>query len=545
MDIANNSINIGLAFIEGFSLIISPCILPILPIILAGSLEGNRKRPIGIIVGFVITFAFFTFFSKKIVEISGLDLNLVRNVSFVLLILFGIIMISTTLTQLFGKLTQKLANVGSGIPIVNDPEAGFLSGFLFGGLIGLIWTPCAGPILAAVIVQIILQNESLNSFLILLAFSIGAALPMLLMVLFGRKATLQFNFFKKHAHGFRKVLGVIILVSVFLMINTQSFSNSTPVVNTLHTTTHAHKTLINTLITPYPAPEIAGIEAWINSKPLILKEVKAKAILIDFWAYSCINCIRTLPYLTDWYQKYHSQGLEIIGVHSPEFDFERDLDNVKQAVAKYHIQYPVALDNQFQTWQNYRNQYWPAHYLIDGNGKIVYQHFGEGDYDITENNIQVLLGTDKTNTKISQRSEPLFSQTPETYLGYSRANAFSSKNFLVADQPTRYSYPTALNQNAWALQGKWIISAEKIIADEPLAAIKIHFRAAKVFAVMGSRSKNSIVVKISVDNKPMPSIIVSNYKLYSLIDDNSTTNGILELQTDNPDLEIYTFTFGG
>jgi len=542
MNTVNSSINIGLAFIEGFSLIISPCILPILPIILAGSLEGNRKRPLGIIVGFVIAFAFFTFFSKKIVEISGLDLNLVRNAAFVLLILFGIIMISTTLTELFGKLTQKLANVGSSIPLVNDPEAGFFSGFLFGGLIGLIWTPCAGPILAAVIVQIILQNQSLNSFLILLAFSIGAAVPMLLMVLFGRKATSQFNFFKKHAHAFRKILGLIILISVFLMINIQSFANPTPIANTSNTT--SHKTLINPLIVPYPAPEIASIEAWINSKPLILKDIKAKAILIDFWAYSCINCIRTLPYLTDWYQKYHQQGLEIIGVHSPEFDFERNLDNVKQAVAKYHIQYPIALDNQFQTWQNYHNQYWPAHYLIDGNGKIVYQHFGEGDYDITENNIQALLGTDKTNTKVSQKSEPLFSQTPETYLGYARANEFSSKEFLVADQPIPYSYPAVLNENAWALQGKWIIAAEKIIANEPLATIKIHFRAAKVFAVMGSRSKNPITVKISLDNKPMPSMIVSNYKLYTLIDGNNTINGLLELQTDNPDLEIYTFTFG-
>ncbi len=211
-------INIGLAFLEGFALIISPCILPILPIILSGSLEGGKKRPLGIIIGFVLVFALFTLFSKKLVELSGLDLNLIRNISFVLLLALGIVMISTYLTEKFSHLTQRLANVGSSFTVVNNPEGGFFSGILFGGLVGFIWTPCAGPILAAVIVQTVIQQTTLNSFLTLLSFGIGAAVPMLIIALLGRRILTQFSFFRNRASFFRKILGVIIIASVIFMI---------------------------------------------------------------------------------------------------------------------------------------------------------------------------------------------------------------------------------------------------------------------------------------------------------------------------------------
>jgi len=306
----------------------------------------------------------------------------------------------------------------------------------------------------------------------------------------------------------------------------------------------AEKTIIDAVPRAYPAPEIAGIEAWINSNPLVLKNMKAKAILIDFWAYSCINCIRTLPYMNHWYEKYHDKGLEIIGIHSPEFDFEKDLNNVTAAVHQYHIQYPVALDNQFVTWENYHNQYWPAHYLLDENHQVVYQHFGEGNDEITEHNIQVLLGTDAAKSDLSSPKKSWLPQTPETYLGFERAEKFSSTETVTKDQPTQYSYPFSLSENNWALQGEWVISAQKIVASKPKASIKIHFRAAKVFAVMGTSADQPIAVKVFLDGTPQD-ITVSKHQLYTLINTQDSFSGILELQADKPGLEIYTFTFGG
>ncbi len=211
-------INIALAFLEGFALIISPCILPILPIILSGSLEGGKKRPVGIIVGFVLMFALFTFFSKQLVALSGVDLNLIRLISFGLLLLLGIIMVSSFLTEKFSRITQRLANVGSSLHIVNNPQGGFFSGILFGGLVGLIWTPCAGPILAAVIVQTVIQQTTLSSFFTVLFFGLGAAIPMLFIALLGRQILTKFSFLRDHAGLFRKILGVIIIISVLFMI---------------------------------------------------------------------------------------------------------------------------------------------------------------------------------------------------------------------------------------------------------------------------------------------------------------------------------------
>jgi len=212
-------INIGLAFLEGVALIISPCILPILPIILAGSLEGGKKRPMGIIVGFVLVFSLFTFFSRKLVQLSGLDLNFIRTISFILLLLFGTIMLSTYLTEKFAQWTQRLVNVGSNLAIANNPQGGFFSGILFGGLVGFIWTPCAGPILAAVIVQTVLQKTTLSSFFTVLSFGIGAALPMFFIALLGRNLLEKMSFLRNRATLFRKLLGVIIILSViFIML---------------------------------------------------------------------------------------------------------------------------------------------------------------------------------------------------------------------------------------------------------------------------------------------------------------------------------------
>lgn len=534
-------LNLILAFVEGFVLIISPCILPILPIVLSGSIQGGKKRPYGIIIGFVSIFVIFTLFARKLVQTLGIDLNIVRNISFALLFAFGIVMISNYLTDKFDLIMQRFANIGSSWKISSKEKTGFFSGFLFGGLIGIIWTPCAGPILAAIILQTILQKTDLFSFFSVLSFGIGVAIPMLAIVVFGREIVVRFSFFKTRAIFLRRLLGCVIIVSIIYAVYGNAIISF---VNKPRESSLAMQNkLLHSLKNPYPMPQISGISAWINSDPLDMAQLKNKVILIDFWTYSCINCVRTLPYLKSWYEKYHDSGFLIIGVHSPEFDFEKDLANVQKAVTDFGIKYPVALDNNFITWTNYDNHYWPAHYLIDKNGNVVYEHFGEGEYDVTENNIRFLLGMNATPVQVEKTLQSL--QTPETYLGYLREDRFSSPEFIKQNSSKQYSFPKDLAENDWALQGNWIMGAQHITADAAYSALRINFRAGKVYAVMGSNLNKPINVQILLNGKPTTKMIeVTNHTLYTLIDEANSINGVLELITSAPGLEIYAFTFG-
>lgn len=550
-------INFVLAFFEGFVLILSPCILPILPIMLAGSIEGGKKRPIGIMCGFVITFALITFFARTIVQFFGIDLNLIREIAYALIILFGIVLVSDYLSSKFTQLTEKIANTGSNIESINKPQGGFFSGLLLGCFISIIWTPCVGPILAAAIVQTAIQKSTLVSLLTFFFFALGSVIPMVLIAVGGRKLISQFNFFKTHAIQFRKLLGIIIIVVTLVVAYIDIFSVNIGFISSSKVATASTEAqseqIIEGLGDPYSAPDLANISAWINSPPLKLKNLKGKVVLIDFWAYSCINCIRTLPHLIEWDKKYRKQGLIIIGVHSPEFEFEKNLSNVKKAVIKYGIKYPVALDNDFSTWLNFHNQYWPAHYLIDKNGKVVYEHFGEGEYDVTENNIRILLGIKGPAVTQGQEIESTL-LTPETYLGYERAQNFKSPESVVENQPSYYSFPEDLQNNEWALQGKWNIQGQKILSVGDQTAIKIHFYARKVFVVAGSSSNKSIAMKVFLNGKPMTThagsdvingtLMVSNHTLYEVINFQTSENGILELSSTTPGVEMYTFTFG-
>ena len=549
---------IGLGFLEGFALIISPCILPILPIVLAGSLSGNKTRPFGIIAGFIIVFSLFTFFSRKLVQLTGVDLNLIRHISYGLLFLLGVVMLSSYLTEKFSQLTQRLTQVSDKFASANQAQSGFLSGILFGGLIAFVWTPCAGPILAAVIVQTVIQQTNFMSFLTLVAFGAGAAIPMLMIALFGQDMMEKMHYFKSHGSLFRKILGAIIILSVVYSVHSEgalTLSTSTSATNLTIPDQEALK-LEKGLFKPYPAPAIGGIDAWINSKPLQINQLKGKVVLVDFWTYSCINCIRTLPYLKTWYNKYHNDGLVIIGVHTPEFDFEKNLTNVQTAVKQDGIKYPVALDNQFVTWQNFKNLYWPAHYLIDKKGNVVYTHFGEGDYDVTENNIQYLLGVVEARTaNIGEEGGASFFETPETYLGYARAEQFFNLSALVKDTAAQYTFPTTLSRNNWALQGRWKVMADGILSQEANAAVKINFHAHKVFVVMGSATGKPIQVKLLLNGQAIPkasqgedvinsALTVKNHNLYRVLTLANASSGELQVIASTPGLEMYTFTFG-
>lgn len=549
------AIDIGLAFIEGIALILSPCILPILPLVLSSALGGGKQRPIGIIIGFITSFCLFAFFSRWIVLTLGIDVNIIKYASLVLLTLLGITMLSPYLSEKFSLLTQRFADIGNRFS-GHEQEEGFFSGVAIGVLIGLIWTPCAGPILAVVLVQVIRQKSNWQGFLTLLAFSIGAGVPMLLITLLGRNVMNRLQFFKRHADGIRRILGAIILLSVVLiasgfdqrLLAWQSASSS-------------NKQIINStgledaLDAPYPAPDFVGIDTWLNSPPLTMAQLKGKVVLIDFWTYSCINCVRTLPYITAWDQRYRDKGLVIIGVHSPEFEFEKNVDNIKAALQQYHIHYPVAVDSNLATWDNFNNQYWPAHYLINKDGQVVYTHFGEGDYDVTEHNIQVLLGLKSLQAPVAGQNETMnFNQTPETYLGYARADRFSSDVSLQANQNYNYAFPSFTSLDQWSLAGQWSVDSDKIISAASDAKLRLNFNAQKVFMVLGSQDNKPIQVTVTLNGKPVTTLAgadapngiltVTRHALYELIDQKDVANGLLEITAKQPGLEAYTFTFG-
>lgn len=288
--------------------------------------------------------------------------------------------------------------------------------------------------------------------------------------------------------------------------------------------------LVHALPKPYFAPRLTGIKAWLNSPPLSSSDLKGKVVLIDFWTYSCVNCIRTLPYLKDWYAKYAKDGLVIVGVHSPEFAFENDRANVAKAIAKYGIAYPVAMDNDKLTWTAFKNRYWPAHYLIDRQGRVVYTHFGEGEYGVTENNIRVLLGQSGPGTPMAARRETSYLQTPETYLGRSRAE----REVRDGDPPL----------NGWSLAGNWTRRGEYIEAAAAGATLTLHYRARKVFLVMACADGKPKPLEISEGGKTR-TLTVTDSELYGIAEAPSLHEGTLVLRAGEAGLRLYAFTFGG
>jgi thiol-disulfide isomerase/thioredoxin len=376
---------------------------------------------------------------------------------------------------------------------------------------------------------------------------------MLIIALTGRKIMNKLGFFAGHAEAVRKAFGVLILLSVAYIasgVDAQSLLLSKKA-----EPQRSELVLQKGLVNRYAAPEFADIDAWLNSKPLTMQSLKGKVVLIDFWTYSCINCVRTLPYLTDWDKKYRDRGLVIVGVHSPEFEFEKKPDNVKAAIAQHGIRYPVALDNQLSTWLNFHNGYWPAHYLINQEGKVVYTHFGEGDYDVTENNIRYLLGLKEKGAGIQLEAPTVASgQTPETYLGYARAESFAGKESVPHDTQSSYRFPSLLPEHKWALNGKWKVESDKIVAAEKGASLRLNFKARKVFIVFGTASGKPVRAMLKLNgealggnagkNAPAGVVTIESNTLYELIDQKTPENSLLEIQSDDPGLEAYAFTFG-
>jgi len=559
-----NLIEIGSAFVEGILLIASPCILPVLPLVLSASADGGKKRPFGIIAGFVLSFSVFALISRSLVEALHIDVNIIKTVSLWLLFLFGLVLISSKMSEVFSRLTQRAASFGNTVSQQSGKD-GFFSGMVIGSLIGLIWTPCAGPILAVVLVQVIKEQTNLSAILIIMSFAVGAGLPMLAIALVGRSVLGKFSFFTKHTEELRRAFGVIIILSVGYIAFSANIDALFTVDNSMPQQTAPATTSAQTpalqledgLEQPYPAPAFTGLGDWFNSRPLTMADLKGKVVLVDFWTYSCVNCVRTLPYITSWDKKYRAQGLVIVGIHSPEFEFEKEPENVKAAIAARGIKYPVALDNNLATWLSFNNQYWPAHYLINRDGQVVYTHFGEGRYDVTENNIRYLLGLKGTVKPSAQKEIPSdANQTPETYLGYTRTESYVGKPEMQHDVTATYQAAVPVPLNSWTLQGSWRVESEKDVAVDDNATLQLRFSAKKVFLVMGTTDGKPVKVSLKLDGAPLvkktdgkdvhkSTVTVERHTLYELVSLPSSKEGLLEITAQQPGLEIYAFTFGG
>ncbi|EKD79352.1 MAG: cytochrome c biogenesis protein [uncultured bacterium] len=292
--------------------------------------------------------------------------------------------------------------------------------------------------------------------------------------------------------------------------------------------------------TGYAAPDIIGITNWLNSEPLTLDELKGKVVLIDFWTYTCINCIRTLPHVQGWYEQYQDDGLMVIGVHSPEFEFEKDTGNVQDAIEMYGLTYPVAQDNDFATWKNYNNRYWPAKYLIDAEGNIRYTHFGEGEYDKTESAIRELLAeagatlTDEVQDLPDETS--LYSTTPETYLGLGRIDRFAS-NEPIQYGVSEYSFPDVLPVHNVAFNGLWDVEAQYAEANVG-SQLRLHFKAADVFLVIKpAGAGDTITVNGEI-------IILDSDRLYQLYSNDVIVDDELTITFNDPSTQVFAFTFG-
>jgi len=498
---------------------------------------SNRRRPFLIILGFIVSFTLFALLSRHIIDLFGIPQESIHYAAYILLLLFGLILIVPFLENLFAKLTQSFANRAKNITHNKNKDT-VLGGLFIGVLIGIVWIPCAGPILAAALIQIISAQTNLEAVIVLTAFSIGSGIPLLLIALFGQQMIERLNFFTRHVVFIRRTMGIIIIA--FALFGLTGFNFAAWLV------TPAQADQASTQIQdPYQAaPEIDGITKWFNSEPLTNKKLRGKVVIVDFWTYSCVNCIRSLPFLESMFKKYKSQGLVVIGIHSPEFPFERDPKNVADAIKRFKITFPVGQDNNYVTWKNFENKYWPADYIIDRQGKLRFSHYGEGNDTQIENEIRALLKLPGTFSATTESNVGKLKQTPETYLGYDRTRNFMSREAIAKDQSANYNFPGEIERDHWALKGQWIISNDHITSDQANAKLMLYFTAQKVYLVLGSQTNKPIVLSIKLNGTPMNTVIVQKHKLYELLNQSQRQNGILEINASAPGLEAYAFTFG-
>ena len=566
------------AFLAGIVTILSPCILPVLPIVLSSSIGGGKRRPFGVVAGFVASFTFFTLFLTLIVKAFGVRADGLRTLSIVIIFLFGV----SLLVPQFQALSERLFSRLSGFMPRSQERQGFMGGLLVGISIGLLWTPCVGPILASVIALALTGEVTGTSVAITFAYALGTAIPMLAILFGGRRLLTKVPFLSKNGARIQKAFGVLMIATAvaiyfnadrtfqtYILEKLPGYGTGLTKIEEIPAVTRAlrvlqaqpnsedlGKPMFEMLDVEGTAPDFIAGGQWLNSPPLTLAELKGKVVLVDFWTYTCINCIRTLPYVQSWHEKYAGQGLVVVGVHTPEFEFEKNADNVKKAIADFGLTYPVMQDNEFATWRAYNNRYWPAKYLIDAKGNLRYHHFGEGRYDETEEVIQKLLteaGFKVADQPVANPSNEIQARTPELYLGYGRIQYLASPEPLVKDSPAAYSAPGNLPQNFFSYQGIWELGEERANPSEG-SGLRLNFEAKNVFLVI-SPKQGSGRFEVLLDGERVNSsdagedvvdgtVVVESDRLYDLIHLQTPGRHLLELRFLDGNLALFAFTFG-
>jgi cytochrome c biogenesis protein CcdA/thiol-disulfide isomerase/thioredoxin len=598
---------LGFAFVSGIITILSPCILPVLPIVLAGSAGGGRARPFGVVAGFVVSFTVFTLTLTAIVGALGISADALRFVAVGLIVAFGLVMIVPKLRDRFEIYASKIASLGGGrrskSPESVAPQSrtsGFLGGLPIGFSLGLVWTPCVGPIMASVISLALTQQVDGGAVFITLAYTLGTAIPMLAVMLGGRALLTRVPFLTRNVARIQKGFGVLMIVvgvgigfgwdrqfqATLLRVfpnygaGLTAIENAAPVQQVLErretpgteasagggTFSYSERPKNGRLSDFGLAPDIVAKGKWFNtegvlpldteaslngSPPLVWDELRGRVVIVDFWTFSCVNCVRTIPYLKRWHDTYKDQGLVIIGVHTPEFEFEKNPNNVARAIADLGVDWPVVLDNDYAQWRSYSNRYWPAHYFIDAEGRVRYFHFGEGAYDASERVIRALLkeAGERVGGRISNPKLQFDARTPETYLGYGRARGFTSAVGMAPNKVADYRPSGAPANGEWNLSGQWIV-AQEFAVPQSSGALEIGFHARNVFLVIEPEEDGGRI-EVQVDGLPVSDtadvkdgiLLPDESRLYQLVGLEEPGEHVLHLDVKGK-LRLFAFTFG-
>jgi cytochrome c biogenesis protein CcdA/thiol-disulfide isomerase/thioredoxin len=596
-----------LVYLGGVLTILSPCILPVLPFVFARSEQKFLTNGLPMLAGMAITFAAIA----TLAAVGGswaVRVNQYgRIVALVLLTAFAATLLSARLAEWLARPFVALGN-RLAQPATGSGNFGLVNSLLLGVATGLLWAPCAGPILGLILTGAAISGPNARTTLLLFAYAAGAATSLAVALLAGGRV---FALLKKSlgtGEWIRRALGVAVLLAVVAIIfgwdssvltrlslngtnsleqslidkigtrdgapgGSMAMSNSNMAMSNSKSDGHAMMMSAAKPSGDLPVegeiPTFAGATLWLNSPPLTPAALRGKVVMVDFWTYSCINCLRALPFVESWYEKYKDHGLVVIGVHAPEFAFEKDPNNVRRAVADLKVTYPVALDNDYAIWQAFNNQYWPAHYFIDATGRIRGHHFGEGNYDESEQTLRKLL-TDAGQTDLPPAGmgsakavgaqappDEAHDQSPETYVGYRRAENFASPGGFSQDQSHRYSAPAALKLNQWALNGSWNVDPEKAVLSAVPGKIEFRFYARDLHLVLGPSSDGKPVrFRVQLDGAAPAANhgadtdsggagTIERQRLYQLIRQaGDVREHVFSIEFLDPGVQAYSFTFG-
>lgn len=574
-----------LSYMGGVLTIISPCILPVLPFVFSRAGQSFTRSGLPMLAGMALMFSL-------VATLAAVGGNWVVTANqygrFAALIVMALFALTMLMPSLADRLARPFVAVGNRLTETHGSKESVGVSFLLGIATGLLWAPCAGPILGLILSGAALQGASVDTTILLVAYAAGAATSLALALFFGGKVFSAMKVSLGAGQIIRRLAGAAMLIAIVAIglgwdtgalkdvslastnqieeallsqIRPQNPASAAPA-NAMMASVGAAQTLADEGV----APSIDGAVQWLNSPPLTMEQLRGKVVLIDFWTYSCINCIRALPYVKQWAEKYKNDGLVVIGVHAPEFAFERDIGNVNKAIKQFGLDYPVAVDNNYAIWRAYKNQYWPAHYFIDAQGYIRYHHFGEGEYDKSERVIQQLLreagravGNDISvvNTDgVQKQADMREIASPETYLGYGRAEHFVSGP-AHHDQPARYQLPATLALNQWGLTGQWQIGEESIRTTGSNGRISFRFKARDVHLVLGpDHDGKPVAFKVTIDGKaPVEAHgtdideagrgTIREQRLYQLIRQaGAVGEHTVDIEFEHPGATAYAFTFG-